>query len=459
MPMNKHITQTTLRFLLLIIIAISSGCGPLTAVPPPTLTPAPSQTPTKAAKPSSTAPFLSTVTPASTRYVATPTLSQVSATPEYYSILTQIPNSECLPPLTNFAYPVGMINNLGNITPHPRTLPSNQWRTQISLPVTASQFDEGDIKSVGDELFILNHSNDYSETSSIIVYNTHNNQLHTLQGGKDNTFFPEKLLDTKDGSLWLLGTDDDSKTLSISKYNNTQEVFELIKNQDNVGDYPYILDVKEDERGQIWILLRSTGLYRFDPKTQKLDFFLSMADNLAFGHIAPVKDGSVWILAGGNSKSFRQDKLLRYFPETGDVQEYKGTPTTAFVSEDFANLNVMYRSPLFLDKDNRLWVGNYGWLNNPDSEYPSWYRVIQSPVFIDGSASLVVGFFIAEPSGMTESSNGMFWFWTYAGTVRLNPQNGEWCMFTTYSSPVVEDKSHNLWMIADSKLYKYQLDK
>jgi hypothetical protein len=348
-------------------------------------------------------------------------------------------------------------------------LPSNQWKVQISLPVNATQFDEGDIKSVDDEIFFLDHSNDYSETSTIIVYNTDNNQLHTLQGGKDNTFFPEKLLATKDGSLWLLGTDDDNQTLSLSKYNNTKEVFELIRNQDNIGEHPYILDVKEDERSQIWIMLRSRGLYRFDPKTQKLDFFLSITDDLTFGHIAPVKDDSIWILVG-NSKSYLQEKLLRYFPATGDVQEYMGTPSISLVSEDFLNLKVPYFSPLYLDQSNRLWMGNYGWLNNPDSASPFWYRVIPSPVFVsynvvpssvfeDGNAGAASFFVIAAPSGMTESSDGMFWFWSGIGTVRLNPQIGEWCLFTTYSSPVVEDKIHNLWMVADHKLYKYQLGK
>lgn len=456
--MNKKFTQNVLKFVLLIAIALSSSCGQSTTTDSPTLTPVPSQTLPNTAMSLPTNFFLSTVTPISTKSVSTPTNSEyLNTTPEYYSIPTRIPNNECLPPLTNFAYPVGVLNNLGNITPHPKTLPSNQWKDQISLPVNATQFDEGDVRIVGDEIFILDHSNDYSETSSIIVYNIDNNQLRTLQGGKDNTFFPEKLLATKDGSLWLLGTDDDNQTLSLSKYNNAKEVFELIKNQGNVGNHPYILDVKEDERGQIWILLRYAGLYRFDPNTQKLDFFLSMTDNLAFGHIAPVKDGSVWILAGSNSKSYQQDKLLRYFPETGDVQEYTGTQTFSLVNEDFANLNVLYTSPLFLDKGNHLWIGNHGWLNDPDSGYPSWYRVIPSSIFIDGNSGPITGFFIAEPSGMTESSNGMFWFWTYAGTVRLNPKNGEWCLFTTYSSPIVEDKNYNLWMVADHKLYMYQL--
>jgi len=51
--MNKHLTQS-LKFFLLLVLALSSACGPVTAVPSPTLTPAPSQTPTATATPSPT---------------------------------------------------------------------------------------------------------------------------------------------------------------------------------------------------------------------------------------------------------------------------------------------------------------------------------------------------------------------------------------------------------------------
>jgi Tol biopolymer transport system component len=51
--MNKHLTHS-LKFFLLLILALSSGCGPVTAIPSPTLTPAPPQTPTATVTPSPT---------------------------------------------------------------------------------------------------------------------------------------------------------------------------------------------------------------------------------------------------------------------------------------------------------------------------------------------------------------------------------------------------------------------
>ncbi|MFZ5878075.1 MAG: hypothetical protein ACOY0R_01775 [Chloroflexota bacterium] len=52
--MNKHTTQSALKLFLLITVALTSSCAPLTAVPSPTATPAPSQTPTATVTPSPT---------------------------------------------------------------------------------------------------------------------------------------------------------------------------------------------------------------------------------------------------------------------------------------------------------------------------------------------------------------------------------------------------------------------
>ena len=58
---------------------------------------------------------------------------------------------------------------------------------------------------------------------------------------------------------------------------------------------------------------------------------------------------------------------------------------------------------------------------------------------------------------MYHSSNDMYWFSSNAGIVRLNPQIGEWCLFTNYTSQVIEDESQNLWIVVNGVLYKYQL--
>jgi len=466
--MNKHLTQS-LKFFLLLVLALSSGCGPVTAIPSPTLTPAPSQTSSadKTMSPSSPVPFLPTVTPASTRQAITPTQSLASATLEYYSIVTQEPRSECLPPLTNFAFPVGGIRDLGNITPRALTLPPVNWKKQASLPKDFYFNTFGNITVLANgDLWIQGLLNN---DVSYFIYRPRKNSeiyLEEVHGQQYKYYVPEKLLQTPDGTLWGLGTEygysyepwetPNVKPL-ISRYDEGVGQFEYIENTPH--DFraaSTVTDAKYDLNGNIWILINNhierteitSGLYRFNPDTLRVDFFLVMPDNVIFRSIMPASDKSIWLL-GYESTLQQKTVISRYFPETGELRTYQ--------NEGFLNMDLGSSSLLFLDRSNRLWISNEGWFNNPSSETPAWYHIIQSPIFIDENVDGIGNFYRSRPLGMNQSSDGMFWFWSSIGTVRLNPQIGEWCLFTTYTSPVVEDSNHNLWMVADNKLYKYEL--
>lgn len=475
--MNKHLTQS-LKFFLLLVLALSSGCGPVTAIPSLTLTPAPSQTPT--AKLSSTAPFLSTVTPASTRQAITPTRSLASATPEHYSIVTQQPGNECLPPLTNFAFPAGVITDLGNITPHPPTLPPSYWKMEASLPDGFDYFG-GNITILDNDDIWIKDSLQPQGTSYFIYRKGKESYIYLKDSPSNKYSVPEKLIQSKDGTLWGVGTDYGygfesyaylKENPLIGRFDESTGRFEYIENILHESDgYSGINDIQLDNRGFVWLLINQShnyvsntdvveehdlppGLYRFDPQTQKADYYLVMPKNINYERLMPISDGSIWML--GYNQSSRETILSRYFPDTGELQPYQGT-FSYFGDVDFQNSNASASSPLFLDSSDRLWVGTEGWLNHPASERPVWYRIVQPPIFINGFVDGVGNFYRSIPNGMNESSDGMFWFWSWVGTVRLNPQIGEWCLFTTYSSPVVEDSNHNLWMVADNKLYKYEL--
>jgi hypothetical protein len=440
--MNKPLTQS-LKFFLLLALTLSSGCGPLTAIP-------------------------------------SPTLQNASATPEYYSIITQQPGSECLPPLTNFAFPAGARQDLGNITPHPPTLPPANWKIETILP-EGFDFYHDDITILANGDLWIKGSYQWETAYSIykngkepIVY------LAEVVGEAYKYYVPDKLLQNMDGTLWGIGTDyggggspweyQNVKPL-ISRFNEATGQFKYIENiLHDVDARSGVKDVKLDRNGVIWILIDQrkmddgtwrvngdevpAGLYQFNPDSFEVSYFLPMPDEITFRKIMPVSDGSIWML--GSNQLIHETVLSRYFPETGELQPYKGT-FSYFGNADFSNWDISADSPLFLDRSDRLWVGTEGWLNHPAAERPEWYRIIQPPIFIYGFATDGYGGFSRSiPYGMSESSDGMYWFWD-SGTVRLNPNIGEWCMFTTYSSPVVEDYNHILWMVADNKLYKYEL--
>jgi len=87
-----------------------------------------------------------------------------------------------------------------------------------------------------------------------------------------------------------------------------------------------------------------------------------------------------------------------------------------------------------------------------------WYQIQRSPLFISGVKGSFGDFQYQTPEVILESSDGRIWFLhSYNGMITLDPSTGTWCWFTTYQSNIVEDTDHNLWMIADNKLYKLPL--
>jgi hypothetical protein len=407
----------------------------------------------------------------------------MSATPEYYSIVTQQPGSECLPPLTNFSFPVGVIGDLGNITPHPPTLPPANWKTETNLPDGFFGYGNITILANGD-LWI--QGSIHSGTTAYSIYRKGREPfiyLGDFYGEAYKYYVPERLLQTKDGILWGIGTAYGNefdrweythiKPL-ISRFNATTGSFEYIENNlHDIDAHSGVNDAKLDSDGFIWLLVNQpkddntswrldgneipSGLYRFNPNTLEVNYFLVMPDDVIFRNIMPISDGSIWMLGDKSTPNGKKTVLSRYFPETGELRPYQGTFTYSTENEDIPNLDISPYSPLFLDSSDRLWISNEGFLNHPAAERSEWYRIIQSPIFINEYVDGVGNFYRARPLGMNETSDGMFWFWSSIGTVRLNPKIGAWCLFTTYSSSVVEDHNHNLWMVADNKLYKFEL--
>ena len=150
------------------------------------------------------------------------------------------------------------------------------------------------------------------------------------------------------------------------------------------------------------------------------------------------------------------EKFTIYSPTTEDVQQYLGLPL-------FDKSTAV--SVLFFDRNGRLWIDNKGWLDFTNPAKPIWYEIIPSPVFLtnDGWFDIRIGdgqiskYGWLVPSEISQSTNGWFWF-TTGRDDWLNPKKGEWCLFTTGSSPVVEDNDRNLWIVVFDKLYKFQLE-
>jgi hypothetical protein len=169
-----------------------------------------------------------------------------------------------------------------------------------------------------------------------------------------------------------------------------------------------------------------------------------------WGDIAIAPDGAVWIADWGAGQ------LVRYDPTTGQATPYVGNFWTRqdFSQEAFEGSI----GNLYFDRSGRLWIQDRGWLDFTTRGQPMWYQVVRSPVFIDDQVHPESQYGWYRPSTTYQSSNGFFWFGYPAGMVRLDPESGEWCRFTTASGPIAEDEDHNLWIAVFNKLYKYSLE-
>lgn len=197
---------------------------------------------------------------------------------------------------------------------------------------------------------------------------------------------------------------------------------------------------KMDSAGVLWFLFRGIdgvsasqlSLHSFNPLTREAK---RHSIGVGFDNFVIDKDDNIYLLQNGS-------QLLKYSTKTGDIH-----------SVDMPSGNVHDGTSLFIDHKGRLWISNIARFDEAVAS-PEIGRVTlipRSPIFIR--------FFDAQgryawfsPKIDVESWDGRLW---YDGQAWFDPVTEEWCLFTTYTSRIVEDSSRNLWMIISDALYRY----
>jgi streptogramin lyase len=300
----------------------------------------------------------------------------------------------------------------------------------------------------------------------ILVYSTAEKEWKTVSARiNDIKAIVGELFVGKDGSIWARNYGGDFITIfeppfqvgisvysqdpqslsmpSLSKYDEQNARFEP---QSNTGGMISTkIGVEQNkvlfaDNGIFWFFVQNDGIYSYSPVTQTTKRYADLPENKLVGSIALASDGSIFFSDGFSS-------VYRFFPSTGDIKKIGGTPLP------FDNALPSTFRDILVDHTNRLWLGNVGWVE-PD-EYTTWYQLVPSPVFITDKVDNLPIRQWEKPRLILESSDGLLWYKSSNGMVWLNPQKEEWCWFTTEQSNIVEDQQHNLWMIANGKLYKY----
>lgn len=359
----------------------------------------------------------------------------------------------CISPPVEIAYPYEALRD--SAAPQGTILPPFEWKPQLSDDQLAY------IKDFYSVYSMIVQGNDiwFTSQKTLARYRPSTGKIttYTVQAeGAD--YLPFQLFLSHDGTIW--GSDHYNVSAhnimshipgDLSRYNVDRDRFEFISDADGVLTHdagPTVMT--EDAQGRLW-LIRDEVLFNFDPQTRRAERVLDEQRGYRPHNLVNGPDEGIWLAVYATDPPEDKSLIIRYDPHTGEIK-YHGYPPD--VRE---NTNI---SSMYFDIAGNLWVDNYGWRGfSPSGEY-IWYKLIPSPVFITNRIQGAGDFQYAWtlPTQIYQSSNGLFWFSSGAGMVRFDLQSGEWCLFTTLSSPIVEDGDHNLWIAGGRQLYRYHLN-
>jgi hypothetical protein len=357
-------------------------------------------------------------------------------------------------------------------------LPSEPWEIKAKIPlqeiedywefeiqVAASRLvnNKSEIWLIED-LIPTDESNQLN-TNNFLIYQPESQSWETVSAEiGDSGLLAGDIFVTSDGSVWgktvwdtTYERTDLEKVPALSKFNESTRRFEFAK---GVLEIPWILfsygtfpwpEIILDKNGVFWIFAENDGIYLYDPVAQKTE---KQADLLGLDvtQTALSLDGSIYFKVYSD-KIYLQESffrlldgtLYRFIPETKEIISLK-------IPED----PWLVFSEMLVDQDNKLWLGAIGYREQDDT----WHLIHPDPknMFVGAGDA-----YQSPPFIMLESSNGILWYRKDLGDVRAdgtawyNPQTGEGCMFTNVSANVIEDTENQLWLVANEKLFKYQL--
>jgi hypothetical protein len=377
-------------------------------------------------------------------------------------------SGECLPSITNFAYPIG---DTGAKRPMPvDKLPPENWKVVTSTP----DFPYGRVP--GDDLADLEVLQNLNSKDRIWVritgkqYHLAYYQIDTgywktiekIAGySEQDSFSPQLFLD-QNNTIWIAGNPTKvegigADTMLLGTYDESSQQFKSVLALKDLPDFTpakriYTVDITHiqmDDKGDLWFFLSIAEwnketkyrLFKFSPLNHTLEVHLADLNLTDYntGSLVISPENILYLLSTPKSDT-QKASLILYNPANEKIKNI-------VVPGDLSSL-----SSLFWDDHQRLWINDDVWLDLFPGGY--WNRIIKSPIFImvmPGSGLWSRSY----PVYSLETDDGRLWYSArYRGTGWVDPSTGKWCLFTSHPSNVVRDSEGYLWLIASGKLYR-----
>jgi hypothetical protein len=290
-----------------------------------------------------------------------------------------------------------------------------------------------------------------------IIYNLQTNEPEIISPKiQDDNLVVYKLFVDSTGALWghILPTAEYEKTTFpiLSVFNESTHQFELIEGMLEIStDYYHNIKIIPDTNSMFWILVSDDALYSVNTESLAFKNWIDFSD-IEPRFAARAIDGTLYFstnLGDPSSPgwaSLSQETMYRFSPTIGEL-------TQVTIPEEWP----IYRG-LLSDHKGQLWLGSIGFRG-----IDGVWNLLHTDTDLFFRDTLMGGWLI--PTLILESSDGRLWYknwWDggiwWKGTAWYDPEKGEGCMFTNYYSSIVEDKNQRLWMVANGKLYKYDIN-
>jgi len=382
---------------------------------------------------------------------------------------------KCIKPFQAFAYSGPDLHQEREIVlpPHPwqveATVPI--WRIEgyslSSVDVEITRWDgEGEEIWLAGNLYWMDLTSGESSKNVFLIYKPELQKWEIVSADiGDSGLFVANLFVNSDRSVWgqtvwnILQDQPPAieKIPTLSKFNENTRQFEFAKGAPEIpwqsfsyNSFPWP-EIVLDKEGIFWLFVKNDGIYRYDPVAQRTERRASLS-GLEVTDVALSPDGSIYF------QVFRQEiyskesffrlidgMLFRFLPTTGEI-----------IPLDIPDQPWPIAGKILATHDGKLWLGAIGYREQDGN----WRLIHPRPELFFVSAGDI---YMMPPTLILESSDGILWYRKSTddaradGTAWYDPRTGKGCMFTNMDANIVEDSEQRLWMVADGKLFKYQL--